>query len=1278
MDEGSGSEVTGTLPAPRERTDTLPLELPERTLGYHAAAWMMDNLIQPNGPKAGQPFIPTDRQIEFLAHFYALTHKGSFVYRQGIRRLSKGSGKGVTLVTPIITPQGWRKFGDLRPGDYVFHPSGKPTMVTKTHPIDQWDTWEVELSDGTVETFTGEHLFTVEEFVGKSKRVRRTLDVRTMAREGLVFERPLTKGSTKATKAGVGKFALPETEPLEFPERDLPVDPWVLGYWLGDGSTGQGSITCDVDDLPHVESRMRAAGYDIGAVRAKREGGRGRSVGVLKLAADLRRAGVLNDKHIPDAYLYSSVEQRRALIQGLMDSDGYIQKNGAAEYCQVRKQIADGMAFLLRSMGVKVNVRESEAKLYGRVTGPRYRLTFKPYKHQNLVTLPRRAERVQERRRKPIPRVIKDVRRVTPVDARCITVEAEDGLYLVGETMVVTHNSPFAAAMCLFELLGPCRYDGFDRHEPFGVRAKPMSMPLVQIVATSESQPLALDTKVPTTGGWSTVGDLEVGDMVYGSDGNPTPVLGKTEVFTDHDCYQIAFDDGTTVVADAAHGWTLERLHSHGDRFETVTMSTQDMRDYLNSGRRRSLRIPLVDRKGGASAPTLISPYMLGYWLGDGDRGGSTIAIDWRRKDEIEGIFNGELGWWDDIKADLQKNNGGRLYIRRRRQMCPRGHSYAEGDPNRAISSSGHPMCRRCNKGAREGMMDKKLLSFRERLREVGVLGNKHVPEAYLRASYEDRLALLQGLIDSDGTVTKKGNVRFTNTNPRILNAFVELAESLGQKCFTFDGDAGSKVVAFTPQPGFPAARLTCHAERLPQESRTLSAYRRIESVEPVRSVPVQCVTIGTEDHLFQVEGGVLTHNTANTIRMVRAFCQKKGPLARKYDLEVAKTFIETPSGGKLQQMTSSAHSMEGGEVSFVVGDELEHWLPAQGGPAMLQTIQQNAAKMGGRFMGTCNAWVPGEQSSAEAVFEAWCDQEDGLTRGKTKILYDARIAPPNTVLTDEPEEGQVGLTEALEYVYEDCPWVNLESIKEQIWSPEYPESRSIRFFLNRPNAAEASWVTLEEWTQLRKPDRKVEPGEKIVMFFDGSKSNDHTALVGCCMEDGHIFKIGHWKPEKPLGVVNVAAVDAGVRRAFDTYNVVAFWADVREWESFTRTAWPEDFGDRLIVPAVRGGMSASPIAWDMRSHAYQFAEAAETAFTEIQQQAFTHDGDSALGEHVSNCRVNEFKGRWSVKKESPKSSKKIDLAVCMIGARMLYRYVKSSKEWADMNRPVGAWTVIV
>ncbi len=209
MGEGAGNEVTDTLPAPRERTDTLPLGLPERTLGYHAAAWMMDNLIQPNGPKAGLPFIPTDRQIEFLAHFYALNHKGGFVYRQGIRRLSKGSGKAQALSSLILTTTGWRKFGDLTVGDQVFHPSGKPTRITQLHPVGQWDTWDVEVSDGTVLTVTGEHLFAVDEFVGGRKRKRRTLDVRAMAREGLVFDRPLTKGSTKAIKAGVGSSLSP-------------------------------------------------------------------------------------------------------------------------------------------------------------------------------------------------------------------------------------------------------------------------------------------------------------------------------------------------------------------------------------------------------------------------------------------------------------------------------------------------------------------------------------------------------------------------------------------------------------------------------------------------------------------------------------------------------------------------------------------------------------------------------------------------------------------------------------------------------------------------------------------------------------------------------------------------------------------------------------------------------------------------------------------------------------------------------------------------------------
>lgn len=442
-------------------------------------------------------------------------------------------------------------------------------------------------------------------------------------------------------------------------------------------------------------------------------------------------------------------------------------------------------------------------------------------------------------------------------------------------------------------------------------------------------------------------------------------------------------------------------------------------------------------------------------------------------------------------------------------------------------------------------------------------------------------------------------------------------------------------------------------------------------------SVPGGCVGKPMVMPLVQIVA-TSERQTANTMRMVRAFCKKGSPFARKYGLDIGKTFIDTTEMGRLEQVTSSAHTLEGAEVSFMVGDEVEHWVPSRGGPDLMATMRRNAAKTGARIMETCNAWIPGQESVAEATFEAWCDQEEGKLRGETKILYDARIAPPKTALNDMVEsEGDVPLTDALVFVYQDCPWVNLRAIKEQIWSPDFSISDAKRFFLNAPTAAENSWCPLEDWVANRDLDRKVKKGEDIVMFFDGSKSNDHTALVGCCMDDGHIFKIGHWIPRKTTHEVDVNAVDAGVRRAFRDYNVVAFWADVREWESFVKTTWPEDLGEDLICPAVPGhGPNATPIAWDMRTHAWLFAEATETALAEILEHQFTHDGSAALGEHVSNCRVHEYRGLWSVRKESPKSPRKIDLAVCMIGARMLYRVVKKSDAWAKAQAGTGTWGV--
>jgi phage terminase large subunit-like protein len=291
--------------------------------------------------------------------------------------------------------------------------------------------------------------------------------------------------------------------------------------------------------------------------------------------------------------------------------------------------------------------------------------------------------------------------------------------------------------------------------------------------------------------------------------------------------------------------------------------------------------------------------------------------------------------------------------------------------------------------------------------------------------------------------------------------------------------------------------------------------------------------------------------------------------------------------------------------------------------------------------------------------------QEEGHTRGDSKILYDARVAPPTTVLHDNPclvlTVPEVGISEALEFVYGDCWWANRTSIKERIWDLQSLESDSRRKYLNQPVADEEAWVTPQEWAALTKADRVVADGEDIALFFDGSKSRDATALIGCCISDGHVFRLGVWEPDPKHtteSVVPVAAVDSAVIWAHEKYTVQAFFADVQEWQGFVKVTWPDRYKNQYVVMAAPSGREPASIAWDMRSHAYEFAEAAEVCHEEIVSGRFTHDGDSVIARHVGNARNNPHKGRMSVSKESPDSPRKIDAAVCVIGARMVRRLV--------------------
>lgn len=413
-------------------------------------------------------------------------------------------------------------------------------------------------------------------------------------------------------------------------------------------------------------------------------------------------------------------------------------------------------------------------------------------------------------------------------------------------------------------------------------------------------------------------------------------------------------------------------------------------------------------------------------------------------------------------------------------------------------------------------------------------------------------------------------------------------------------------------------------------------------------------------------------YQTVNTMSLVSAMAPKGSPIVREHGLDVGKTIIYKPGGGRLEVITASARAAEGGRPTFVVMDEVQEWVPSNGGVALAETIRRNLAKTGGRSIEAGNAHSPGFGSVGERTFDAWQAQESGRTRG-TGILYDSLEAPPDTNLADP-----VSLRKGLEVAYRDAWWVDLERIAGEVHDPSTPASVSRRYYLNQITAEDDAWVTPQEWQRL-KTVRPLVDGEPVVLFFDGSKSDDATALIGCTMSDGHVFRLGVWQPSGRGDEVPVNEIDRTVGRAFERFEVVGFFADVQEWQSFVRVAWPQKYAAGLLVDALPHGKEPAPIAWDMRSHAYDFTMAAETCHAEILEQQFTHDGDPDVERHVINAKRRPNRWGVSVGKETKDSPRKIDAAVCVIGARMVRRLVLASPAWQRRSRkPAGKGRVVV
>jgi len=376
-----------------------------------------------------------------------ILHPGEFVLGQTLEwvelpndLVARLEGKALALGTPVPTPLGWRTMGDLSPGDLVFDETGAPTeVVAATAPMIGRPCREVVFSDGQRVVADAAHQWVTVDKAGRRQGQQRagihTTDeiARTLRADGEL------------------NHHVPLAAPVQYPARlDLPIEPYTLGAWLGDGTTTTAAITSwDDEILEQISGEGYAVRrfayaphlYGIGGTGHTRDAVTGRYQRNASLSSRLRDLGLREGKYIPRPYLEAGVGQRLALLQGLMDTDGFVDDDaGRCEFTSINERLADGTIELAASLGFRPVKSVGRAMLDGVDHGPRYRVKFTPDRPVF------RLRRKLARQKPPTARfhrfrAIDVVRSVPSVPVRCIEVASPRGMFLVSRSFIPTHNS---------------------------------------------------------------------------------------------------------------------------------------------------------------------------------------------------------------------------------------------------------------------------------------------------------------------------------------------------------------------------------------------------------------------------------------------------------------------------------------------------------------------------------------------------------------------------------------------------------------------------------------------------------------------------------------------------------------------------------------------------------------------------------------------------------------------------------------------------------------------
>lgn len=423
---------------------------------------------------------------------------------------------------------------------------------------------------------------------------------------------------------------------------------------------------------------------------------------------------------------------------------------------------------------------------------------------------------------------------------------------------------------------------------------------------------------------------------------------------------------------------------------------------------------------------------------------------------------------------------------------------------------------------------------------------------------------------------------------------------------------------------------------------------------------------VGKRNNAAQVRvAAVAMEQNENTRDLFPAIISES--MAAKYNLDVQKEVIYVKNTGcKLRVISSNARSAEGGRITFFLANEIHHWVPGNGGVKFYRTMMNNLRKVGGRFIAITNGFEPGEESVLEIIREDQQRVWDGLKQ-PNGWLYDSLEAHHKAPL--DPHVAPF----ILERLMGDSYWLKkqIPEIVPSFTDTSIPPSQQRRMWYNQIVSSEEQAFAIDEVEAVVDQTttgtlEDLNRGDEITLGFDGSRTDDATALVAYRLRDRMLVPIAIW--EKPDTVsdwhVPTDDVDSMVGYAFNQFKVVGFYCDVKDWESYI-AKWSELYREHLLIRA----SGSSSIGYDMRGHRKDVATLNETLIGLVRDGEIKLNKNGRLRTHFLNAERRWTGGHLSFGKIGGRESpRKID---ALIAASLALKAGLDYAERGKVEKPV-------